>query len=157
MTPIQETFSLLHCLPVTYLVCSLYYYVRWEIFFPFYLHTFIFVCYDSTEGISLSIFTNCHTMYKMIWFSLNFLCILQTVHYMYFMAPLWLRLFPVYILWYIEFPQFFFDRLPPYQWGRSVIHRLLSSMGTWSRTTLVLYRPPSKFQTCKSEAKSGAS
>lgn len=47
-------------------------------------------------------------MYKMIWFSLNFLCILQTVHYVYFMAPLWLRLFPVYILWYIEFPQFFF-------------------------------------------------
>lgn len=81
--------------------------------FPFYLHTFIFVCYDSTEGISLSIFTNCHTMYKMIWFSLNFLCILQTVHYMYFMAPLWLRLFPVYILWYIEFPQFFLTDCHP--------------------------------------------
>lgn len=43
MTSIQETFSLLHGLPVTYLVCSLYYYVRWEIFFPI-LFTHFHLC-----------------------------------------------------------------------------------------------------------------
>lgn len=75
MTPIQETFSLLHCLPVTYLVCSLYWYVRWENYFLI-LITYSQLCmlwfYRGNFSLNFYKLSKCIKWYDLVWISSAF-------------------------------------------------------------------------------------